>query len=86
MVESGRHKHTSPTHPSPYFSLSVARTLRSIAAALRDALTKGRPLTEAAAVEGYGAVVAVIDGAANEGVVEAGAPGGGRAARVRGVE
>ena len=61
-------------HPSP----SVARALRAVGATLRDTVAKGRPLTEAAALEGYGAVVTTLDAAAWEGVLDAGARAPGR--------
>ena len=65
--------------------LSLSRALRCLAAALRDGPGRGKPLTEGAALEGYGGVIMALDGVAYEGVLEAGAPGGeARAARVRG--
>lgn len=65
---------THTHHPSP----SVARALRAVGATLRDTVAKGRPLTEAAALEGYGAVVTTLDAAAWEGVLDAGARAPGR--------
>ena len=67
---------------SPLFSPpTVARALRHLATSLRAG--KSGALTEAGAIEGYGAVVAAVDAVAFEGVLEAGA-GEARAARLRG--